>query len=160
MELNDVVYLILMAGFVVFGIFNDSKKKKNKPVDTSTKPLNKDVKDVRELFRDLIEQAKQVTPPPVPKEKLPQRDQPLRRKRFETNINPIHGFESSMNLVTNFEEESSLKGYNFVSENMEVLDISDDVGYTHPILKGLSRGDRHSEFKKAIIYSEIMNRRY
>ena len=160
MELNDVVYLILMVGFVVFGIFNDSKKKKNKPVDTSTEPLNKDVKNVRELFRDLIEQAKQVTPPPVPKEKLPQRDQPVRRKRFETNINPIHGFESSMNLVTNFEEESSLKGYNFVSENMEVLDISDDVGYTHPILKGLLIGDRHSEFKKAIIYSEIINRKY
>lgn len=160
MELNDVVYLILMVGFVVFGIFNDSKKKKKKSVDTSTEPLNKDVKDVRELFRDLIEQAKQVTPPPVPKEKLPQRDQPARKKRFDTSINPIHGFESSMNLVTNFEEESSLRGYNFVSEDMEVMDISDDIGYTHPILKSLSKGDRQSEFKKAIIYSEIINKRY
>lgn len=162
MELNDVVYLILMIGFVVFGIFNDSKKKK-KAIDSSTEPINKDVKDVkdmRDIFRDLLEQAKQGTPPPVPKDVTKSRKDIKREKRFKQNTNPMHGFESSMELVTDFERESSLRGYNFVSESMNVEDIDDDQGYSHPVLDDFSEGDRQSEFTKAIIYSEIINRKY
>ena len=160
MELSDVVYLILMGAFVVFGIFNDSKKKK-KAIDTSTKPLNDDAKDMRDVFRDLLERTERKNPPPVPKKNSTKRKEPSREKRFKQSSDPMHGFESSMGLVTDFTKESSLKGYDFVDEgSTKVLEINNEIGYQHPILENLVEGDRQSEFKKAIIYSEIINRKY
>ncbi len=160
MELNDVVYLILMLAFIVFGIFNDSKKKKNRS-ESSTPPLNDDAKDIREVFQDLFEKREQVAPPPVPKEMETSRKQPKRDKRFKQNTDPMQAFESSLSLVTDFEGESSLKGYKFAENDLvSSQEVAKKAHETHPILKSLTEGDKQQEIQKALIYSEIINRKY
>ncbi len=152
MELSDVVYLILMIVFVVFGIFNDSKKKKKK-INTSTPPFSPNARGEEDDLE---------MPPPIPKEKVSQRKMVEHRKRFTQTPDPMQTFESSMNLVTDFEKESSLKGYEFSIKKMDSSsDASGDgMKHPHPILESIIEGDRQAEFQKAIIYSEIINRKY
>lgn len=163
MELSDVVYLILMLGFVVFGIFNDSKKKKRK-LDSSTESLNgdEDESEVRDVFRDIFKKFEQQhTPPPTPvATSTTKRKQPTHEKRFKQSAGAMDSFESSMSLVTNFERESSLKDFRFANESLEVSDFPDTDKTVHPLLNDLTGGDIQAEIRKAILYSEILNRKY
>lgn len=165
MELSDAVYLILMLVFVVFGIFNDSKKKK-KRAQTSAQPNSEESeKSVKDIFQELFEipsaDSDSSTPPPIPKRAKANTREQKRESRFKQSTNPVHSFESSLSLVTDFEGESSLKGYKFVNDDLSVTSDDDDESYyTHPVLQSLSQGNKQNEIQKAIIYSEIINRKY
>ena len=160
MELNDVVYLILMLAFVVFGIFNDSKKKKQDMGD-STNSTDKKETNVRDVFRELFEKIEQRdVPPPMPKQDMPKRMQPSREKRFKQSHNPMAGFESSMSLVTDFEGESSLKGYNFAEMSIDESITKESEKQIHPLIHDIIQADNKSELQKAILYSEILKRKY
>lgn len=139
MEFGDIIYLILLLAFVVFGIFNDSNKKRKK-ISESTQP------------------EKQPIPPPTPKT-VKSKSQLAR-----STINPVgrtyREFQSSLDLVTNFEGESSLKGSMFASglfDNHQEMKVEETI---HPILEQLRSKDGQSEIRKAVIYSEILNRKY
>ncbi len=154
-----------MVGFIVFGIFNDSKKKKKKITDNSTEPVNKEWSDVGDVFREIFEGDVQRTPPPIPTKKIvnPKTPNPNREKRFKQSDNLLDGFESSLSLVTDFEGESSLKGYKFDMEVMEVIEDGAErysSSFANSILSNFNSGDKQLELKKAIIYSEILNRKY
>lgn len=142
MEFGDIVYFLLMLGFLVFGIFNDSKKKK-KNINQSTPPLNPDVfpdKTLPPPLRKVAKKAKKLVPvqtPPPP-------------KRVE--------FQSSMDLVTDFEGESSLKGTIF--DYKMPVKAEKSLYEPHPILNDLTGEDGSEEIRKAIIYSEILKRKY
>lgn len=160
MEFGDIVYLILMLGFIVFGIFNDSKKKKRK-IDTSTPPLNpENERRVPEVFREIFQTPdKQSVPPPVPRTSSKKTSQKAASKAMPPKTTrPV--FQSSMDLVTNFEGESSLKGSMFASDLMEKQTEMTSTETFHPILEQLRSKDGQAEMRKAIIYSEILNKKY
>ena len=150
MEFGDTLYIILMLAFFVFGIFNDYQKKKKK-ADKSTQPLN------REVFRDDKEPQ---LPPPTPIILGRTKKQPV--VPAAVPVKDVHrGFQSSMDLVTNFEGESSLKSSIFMSNLFDRSDSeihSTDIA--HPILKQMKSDVGLSEIRKAIIYSEILQRKY
>lgn len=159
MEFGDIVYLILMLGFIVFGIFNDSKKKKRK-ADTSTPPINpEDDRDIRDVFREVFQNSdKPSTPPPAPKKTDRKSSREVVAAIPANKTRPV--FQSSMDLVTNFEGESSLKGSMFASEltnKQKEMKVSETF---HPILEQLRSKDGQAEMRKAVIYSEILNRKY
>ena len=160
MEFGDIIYLLLMLAFFVFGIFNDSKKKKKK-VDTSTPPINPEYdRKIRDVFREVFQHPeKQSAPPPVPKTAK------IKSQAATPSLASVHSathreFQSSLDLVTNFEGESSLKGSLFTSE---LFDKQKEMKVTetfHPILEQLRSKEGQSEIRKAVIYSEILNRKY
>ena len=138
MEFGDIIYLILLLAFVVFGIFNDSKKRKK--ISESTQP------------------EKQPIPPPTPKT-VKSKSQ-LARPTASSAGYTYREFQSSLDLVTNFEGESSLKGSMFASglfDNHREMKVEETL---HPILEQLRSKDGQSEIRKAVIYSEILNRKY
>lgn len=69
-------------------------------------------------------------------------------------------FQSSLGLVTDFEGESSLKDSMFASERFDNRPEMEAGETVHPILEQLRSKDGQSEIRKAVIYSEILNRRY
>ncbi|MDO5664854.1 MAG: hypothetical protein Q4G63_06325 [Bacteroidia bacterium] len=155
MEFGDIIYLILMLAFFVFGIFNDSKKKKKK-IDKSTEPINR---EIREVFREIF-QNNEKQPIPSPTLKTEKRKDQVVPPSITPAKSPHREFQSSLDLVTNFEGESSLKGSMFASElfdNQKEMKVAETF---HPILERLRSKDGQSEIQKAIIYTEILNRKY
>ncbi|MGI6046901.1 MAG: hypothetical protein ACOYEG_02645 [Petrimonas sp.] len=157
MEFGDIIYLLLMFAFIVFGIFNDSKKKKKK-VSESTQPVNRE-EEFRDVIREIFQKPqKQSVPPPTPK--TVKRKTQVVTPSFSSAKSTHREFQSSLDLVTDFEGESSLKGSMFASElfeNQKEMKVTETL---HPILKQLRSKDGQSEIRKAVIYSEILNRKY
>lgn len=155
MEFSDVIYLILMIGFVVFGIFNDSKKKKSK-TGTITPPINPYA-----LEEGDRETQKKVDAPPVVLRKKPilsTKQKPTSKKL--TSKNDSSEFQSSIDLVTDFEAESSLKDFKKRMSLMKEVSEPYEFPTEHPLLEDLANQDKTIEMKKAIIYSEILKRKY
>ena len=157
MEFGDIIYLLLMLAFFVFGIFNDSKKKKKK-ISKSTQPVNLE-EEFRDVFREVFQKPqRQPIPPPTPKT-VKNRSQ-LARPAMTSARSTRYEFQSSLDLVTDFEGESSLKGSLFASELFDNRSEMKTVETVHPILEQLRSKDGQSEIRKAVIYSEILNRKY
>lgn len=155
MEFGDIIYLLLMLAFFVFGIFNDSKKKKKK-IDKSTEPINR---EIREVFREVFQnKEKQPVPPPTPK--AVKKKSQVATPTISSAKSTRPAFQSSLDLVTNFEGESSLKGSMFASELFDKQKEMKMAEIFHPILEQLRSKDGQSEIRKAVIYSEILNRKY
>ncbi len=155
MEFGDIIYLLLMLAFFVFGIFNDSKKKKKK-INKSTEPINR---EIREVFREVFQnKEKQPVPPPTPTT-VKRKKQPVTTATSTAKYTPRE-FQSSLDLVTNFEGESSLKGSMFASDLFDGQKEMKARETFHPILEQLRSRDGQSEIRKAVIYSEILNRKY
>ena len=156
MELGDILYLILIIVFIVFGIFKDLKKKKRR-IEENNEPTTK---SLDEVFKELFGQSESnQTPPPVP-EKV----QKMKRKTDKISM-PVpnkgrYQFQSSMELTTNFEGESSLSGYDFPDYELESPIEKEIVEKKHHLLEDLAGDNSESEFRKAIIYSEILKRKY
>lgn len=157
MEFGDIIYLILLLAFFVFGIFNDSKKKKKK-ISKSTQPVNLE-EEFRDVFREVFQKPqKQPVPPPTPKV-VKSKSQPARPAMASARSTRWE-FQSSLGLVTDFEGESSLKDSMFASERFDNRPEMEAGETVHPILEQLRSKDGQSEIRKAVIYSEILNRRY
>lgn len=159
MEFEDILYLILMLVFAVFGIFNDSKKRK-KRVGEATQPVNRE-EEFRDVFREIFQNSsKQQTPPPVPRNIPAEKNRRKSASMFQNSKSRYQGFQSSLDLVTNFEGESSLKGSLYVSESLDRREAGKQTDISHPVLECLRGSERSTEVRKAVIYSEILKRKY
>jgi hypothetical protein len=157
MEFGDIIYLILMLAFFVFGIFNDSKKKQKK-ISKSTQPVNREG-EFRDVFREIFQKPQQQpVPPPTPK--TVRSKSQLAKPTLASARSTYREFQSSLDLVTDFEGESSLKGSLFASELFDNHREMKAVETFHPILEQLRSKNGQSEIRKAVIYSEILNRKY
>lgn len=157
MEFGDIIYLILILAFFVFGIFNDSKKKK-KEISKNTQPVNLE-EEFRDVFREVFQKPqRQSVPPPTPK--TVKNKSQLARPTITSARSTHWEFQSSLDLVTDFEGESSLKGSMFASELFNNRQEMKAMETVHPILEQLRSKNGQSEIRKAVIYSEILNRKY
>lgn len=159
MEFGDIIYLILILFFAILGFSNESRKKKNQ------QQQQKSEKDFSHTFDDEEEDEPylQHLPgdlPPAPEPQAPKSTRPE--------------FRSSLDLVTNFEEESSLKGSIFVYDADESFaqespqdeattgqtNAFDQASFVHPLLAELTGDGAVEALKKGLIYGEIMQRKY
>jgi hypothetical protein len=166
MEFGDIIYFILLVFFMILGFFNDSRKKKNKQKESggNTKPVDEAIDETffqkMERQRNSRMDKKKTTPPALP---------PAYSGR------DVHTqFQSSMDLVTDFKKESSLKNSIFVfdadSSFAQESDFSDapdkrvsavqkDTSL-HPLVADLFGDGGLEELKKGLIYGEILQRKY
>lgn len=149
---------ILILLFLVLAFIKSAKDAKKKGQSSNeTKPnLGEELK---EIFKEIMDGHKgdnaPARPPMPPQERTTQMTPPS----FSAEQMGKE-FVSSLSLVTDFEKESSLKGY-YTTERMKrmVTDRTTDKE-SHPVLDDLMGENREEEFKKAIIYSEILTRKY
>lgn len=141
MDVGDIIYYIVIVIFILFGFFNKSKKEeKKKQMTTSQRPSP--VTGLPQLpnkqkNKGIRIERPQQPPPPV--------------KRPE--------FQSSLNLVMNFEGESSLQNSIYVNENEVSEAEQTNTETVHPIVGELIQADVN-ELRRAVIYSEILHRKY
>lgn len=156
MDLGDIIYYALIVFFLILSFFN--KKRKNKSTQGPMQQGSFPHPDSQET--DFPEELpfpfpknilKKNVPPPIP-DKLPQKYIPRE-------------FQSSMSLVTDFEKESSLEGSLFVNDEgmravFSEVKEEDKTYPLHPLVVDLLEKDSKEELKRAIIYSEIFQRKF
>jgi len=166
MEFGDIIYFILLVFFMILGFFNDSRKKKNKQKEVSGGNPSPVSEKIDETFFQKMERQRnayreKTTPPPA----IPPA---YSGKEVHTQ------FQSSMDLVTDFKKESSLKSSIFVfdadSSFAQEIDSSDSFNEklpasqkrtsAHPLVRDLFHNDGLEELKKGLIYGEIIQRKY
>lgn len=144
MDAGDIIYLVIAFFLMILGFFNKSKEKRkeaaNKSAQNSSAPYppiptptlnNKENRDA---------EKKRVKPPPPPK--------------------PI--FQSSLDLVTDFEGESSLKGFKTEKDlafSYEEKTNTHPATY-HPAIMPLLEEDTLNEIRKALIYKEVLDKKF
>lgn len=161
MEFSDIIYFILLLFFAILGFFNESRKKKNlqqqQQGERDSKPLFTEEEDEPYLHHLPLPQTRDLPPttPPVQK-----------NKRRE--------FQSSLDLVTDFEGVSSLKNSLFVydaddsfaQDETSVFTVSeqeqrnDMISTLHPLVAELAGESGEEALKRGLIYGEIMQRKY
>jgi len=167
MEFGDIIYFILLLFFMILGFFNDSRKKKNlqkKESGGSTTPVSEVIDETIyqkiERQRNRLNKEKTTPPPAIPVA--------YSGKEVHTK------FQSSMDLVTYFRKESSLKSSIFVfdadSSFAQDIDTSDAFSNNasttpkrsrlHPLVTDLLGEGGKEELKKGLIYGEIIQRKY
>ncbi len=158
MEFSASFNGILILLFLVLAFIKSAKdaKKKGQSSNESKPNLGEELKDI---FREIMEGHKGDTPPmspPVPPSKRTTQMSPPSFSAEQMGKE----FVSSLSLVTDFEKESSLKGY-YTAERMKRM-VTDRTAEKepHPLLDDLMGENREEEFRKAIIYSEILARKY
>jgi|JTFO01.1.fsa_nt_gb hypothetical protein len=156
MEFGDIIYLILILFFAILGFSNESRKKKNQQQQSEkdfghTLDDEEDEPRLQHLPGDL---------PPVP--------------AHQAQMSTRPEFRSSLDLVTDFEEASSLKGSIFVYDADESFtqestqdgattgqtSAFDQRSFVHPLLVELTGDGAVEALKKGLIYGEIMQRKY
>ena len=155
MDLGDIVYIIIALILMIFGFFNKSKQnqkqekqsKRPKPIPSFSDVLlskedESDYYDQSSDEMDNLENFDHVIPPP-----------PSR---------PV--FQSSMDLVTDFEKESSIhpvgSTYSKDEQRYMVQSIEKVYDEQHDLLRDLLRDNAGDELKKAILYKEILEPRF
>lgn len=168
MEFGDNIYFILLVIFMILGFFNDSRKKKNLQKKQTDMNTSVDMEEPDETFYQKMERQRKVymektTPPPaVPPVVPPVKD-------------PHTQFQSSMDLVTDFEKQSSLKSSIFVfdadssfAQDTDSSDIFNKKAAVfqqqrtglHPLIADLMGDGGLEELKKGLVYGEILRRKY
>ena len=165
MEIGDLFYIIILSLFMILGFFNDLRKKKNEQKQQSHPNPDINHSDEPEIIPPLY---KKITPPD-PKV--------INRKRsWENNTTKRHAqeggsvFQSSMKYLTDFDKESSLKNSIFVNDTGKTyMQVEDSQGGNKTlnnrtlggdIISDLTGENSRNELVKALIYSEIMKRKY
>lgn len=166
MEFGDIIYFILLVFFMILGFFNDSRKKKNKQKqvgDDYPTPVSEKIDET--FFEKMERQRNRYTEKTTPPPSLPS---VYSGKEVHTK------FQSSMDLVTDFEGQSSLKSSIFVydadssfAQDSDSTDLfnknSSSVrknSAVHPLVKDLLEDGGMEELKKGLIYGEIILRKY
>ncbi len=153
MDFGDIIYYVLVVFFLILSFFNKSKKDKKaqKQMEQEDFP-HPDSEEAETMpFPFPKNFRKKNTPPPIP-DKIPQ-----------TNVR--REFQSSLSLVTDFKKESSLEGSLFVNDEgmRAVFSGQKEDGKAlpvHPLVADLLEKDSQEELKRAIIYSEIFQRKF
>lgn len=143
MELGDIIYILVLFSFFIFGIIKDIKKKgaskqQNLPPNIPTpQPIGKKSKSTNTISQ---------------------------KKRNKAATPPIPEMATTGNSMTSsfaLEGSSSIQERHFLYENQNKDDNSFvSTNRMHPILKELKGENRSEELRKAIIYNEIINRKY
>ncbi|MBF6597027.1 MAG: hypothetical protein ITF98_02235 [Fermentimonas sp.] len=165
MEIGDLFYIIILSLFMILGFFNDSRKKKNEQKQQSQpKP-------------DIYEYDEPEIIPPLYKKITPPNPKVVNRKSsWESDIAKSHvkeghtAFQSSMQFLTDFDKESSLKNSIYVNDTgetyMQDTDSQNRIkAISSPtlgndIVNDLTGDNSRNELVKALIYSEIIKRKY
>lgn len=134
MDVEDIIYLIMLLFFLVLGFFNKSvKEKKRKEQEQEQKVHTENDSDV----------LKMPSPPPS----------------FISSSQRCEYQSPLLDTVISAEGESMLKGSIFTNEDMET-EKPPEVSSLHPLVKELYSDRRSGELRKAIIYGEIFNKKY
>lgn len=153
MEFGDIIYILVLFSFFIFGIIKDIKKKEaskqqNLPPNIPTpKPLGK--KSKSETSTSQKRRNKEVIPPPMPD--VVTKSQ-YGYKDISSSTRPSFAFEGISAL-----QERQLTHQISQNRNDNPFVSKDRM---HPILKELTGENRSEELRKAIIYNEIINRKY
>ena len=166
MEIGDIFYIIILSLFMILGFFNDSRKKKNEQKQQSQpKP-------------DIYEYDEPEIIPPLYKKITPPDPNVLKRKSsWESDVSKQHAqegkiaFQSSMQFLTDFSKESSLKNSIYVNDTGEtymqdteshnrMTEFDDNQAFGNDIINDLIGENRRSELIKGLIYSEILKKKY
>ena len=145
MDIGDLGFLII--AFLVF-IVNFFVKSKKEITSQSQKPSPPQMPEPWELKETL---------PPFPQKSV----ETIKKKTQRTVSTTQESFENmKKRLQTPQEGMSSLSESLYVEDDMENISYrdSDDTGNSYT--DELFHGDITEEFKKAIIYSEILHRKY
>ena len=133
MDVGDIIYYIILVFFLIFGFFSKSNKQK-KTQESRNPPSFPRRSHIPETPASKVSAKQSIhTPPPVKK----------------------RGFQSSLDLVTDFEGESSLKNSMF-SQNK---DMEEQSLTPHPLMSEIGNIGA-GELRKGIIYSEILKRKF
>ena len=153
MELGDIIYYILMILIVVFSVLSDrGKRSAKKNVSESTQPIN-----TKKEIREIIHKKTRQTPPPFPK--TVSRENHRKNPPGTTPLPMPREFTSSLDAALQTEGQSAIDSF---------LINDDDYHYTlageektlpaaNPFAAALSE---KNELKKAIIYNEILKRKF
>ncbi|HKM44050.1 MAG TPA: hypothetical protein VJY12_01175 [Dysgonamonadaceae bacterium] len=144
MDIGDLGFLIIAFIVFIVNFFVKSKKE----ITQSQKPTVPEMPEPWELKETL---------PPFPQK----RAETLKKKTPRPLLSTHESFENSdMGLKASQEGMSSLSESLYVEDEMESVSYqdSDDTGKSYT--NELFHGDITEEFKKAIIYSEILHRKY
>lgn len=158
MDIGDIIYYIALAIFLIFGFFNKSKRESEKRKAELPK---KSMPDLEPMSNDRpVFQPKQYSPLPIPKVIVKKESTSVTiPKKQEIPLPKKKGFQSSVDLVTNFEGQSSIKGSLFVSEDDTFTkDDESDVRLEakHSEMSGIDKSD----WRKAVIFHEILTRKF
>ena len=166
MEIGDLFYIIILSLFMILGFFNDSKKKKKEQKQQSQPKTHSFETDEPDVIPPLYKKI----PPPIPEDLK-------RKKSWEDNISKRHyeeghtAFQSSMNLLTDFSKESSLKSSIYVNDTGEtyaqdidsqnrIEETRNDLFLGSNLINDLTGENSRNELVKGLIYSEIFKRKY
>ena len=185
MEIGDLIYIIILGLFMILGFFNDSKKKKNQQKQEQ-QPRPHTFHDEAD---DIDRVPKRSTPPPIlvdydrknilKKEKNKEYLEKWEREKHKKEGEVV--FQSSMDLLTDFSKESSIKSSKYITEadlmyesepEISSIDIDDpdspempempekDRYLLHPLVRDLLGENSREELTKGILYSEILRKKY
>lgn len=134
-KLGDLIYILILGIIAVSGFFNSGKKKKRKQEADRRTPTIPQFPDFKEIFKDFEEKKPTPSPKPVGK---------IIKQKEQTTTSPF--------LQTNENKRSPLN----TQSNTSLIDKNEE---TPSFLEEFDFHDSN-ELKKAIIYSEILNRKY
>lgn len=143
-ESSNLVYIIISVVLLIVSAIRKNKNKNQtaqRPVEDSPTPQAPWQRELENVFGKIIGEEPEIEKTYPQRELLTTEKEPVKTLQFE--MSPIY---------SNF-QDGSLKPF----ENLSVISVSNqqDGGY----LKGIIELDEN-EIRKAIIYSEIINRKY
>lgn len=161
MEFGDIIYFIILIFFVILGIFNDSRKKKQQN-QTNAEP--------RSFMDEKEEEGEEEFIPRQPQKR--ERDAVIPPVPVTYSAKDIYkNFQSSLDLVSIHDDQPVPSSYtfdydanSFYERDMDSLDVTESMreemrkSSVHPFIKELKAS--REELKKGLIYGEIMQRKY
>ncbi len=183
MEFGDIFYLLLLIVFVLWGFFNDARKKAKKEEELKKResiPLPSEYRgdDYGSSEGSYVYPEGDYLPPPSP---LPP---PIRESRSTLSSSDFskygseatYDYNSFDNVRSSLSEASfsHLAGSSYIPDSPSLPDSPDmpvesrsrrtsdgkDRGGVHPLVAELHGENATNELRKGIIYSELLNRRY
>jgi len=136
MDVEDIIYLIMLLFFLALGFFNKSVKEKKR------KEQGQEPKQKVQTDNDSDVLKTPSSPPSFISSS--------QRREYQSPL---------LDTVISAEGESMLKGSIFTNEDMDTVK-QPEVSSLHPLVKELYSDHRTDELRKAIIYGEIFNKKF
>ncbi|MDR1517567.1 MAG: hypothetical protein LBS52_05690 [Dysgonamonadaceae bacterium] len=149
MDSGTIIYLIVIVLFAILGSFN--KAKKGQQEKNQGKPAIPEVERKPQEART----PREIKAKPQP---LPVAEFPPKQRIFSPSVSTI---------TSSIEGLSSLKGTLYVDDTPVEGDIvgghsaaAKGKDFPHPLIADLTGDGSQHELRKAVLYAEILNRRY
>ena len=147
MDLGDLIYLLVFAFIAILGFFNKSEKEKQAKKKSANQPtISQQMPDVSRRVQDQRKFEEKRIPIPVA--------EPVVKKREFT--------PSSSTIKSSIEGQSSIRGTLFQEDSFfKDSETNMTKKEIHPLISELTESTTaHQELRKAVLYSEIMNRKF